>query len=294
MNKRIEEIIKQAFDIHYHIGPEIIPRKYTVADFIKAESGKIGGAVLKNHFYATSVFINRIKQNKKLKLFGSIVLNNAVGGLNAKAIYAASIISDQPIMVWFPTINAENFLRQSAFEIAPEWVKQKGFVAKKSKDVKPVITTKNGKLTKQALEVLRMIKKCNAVLATGHISWKESNLLAQKARKMGIQVIITHPIYQRIGMPIKIQKELARKGCFIEQSYSMYSIDKIPIQKIAEQIKSVGYRNVILSSDVGQKFSPPPSQALYQFSTLLQKERIDIKNLYQMLVINPKKLMKID
>lgn len=292
---KLKDIIKQAIDIHLHIGPEIIPRKYTVRKFVNEESGKIGGAVLKNHFYPTQPFINEVKETRGLKISGSIVLNNSVEGLNPEVIYASSLLSDKPIVVWFPTINAENFLKRSEFEIAPEWVNRKDFLARKAKDIKPVIVVKNKRLTKSVITVLQMIKRCNAILATGHISWKESVLLANKAISMGVKkIVITHPIYQRIRMPIGIQKELAKKGCFIEQSFSMYSIDKIPIKTIARQIKEVGSKFVILSSDVGQTFSPPPSVALNRFGLLLKKEGINENDLYTMMVINPKKLLSIE
>lgn len=292
---KLKEIIKLAIDIHLHIGPEIIPRKYTVKNLIKNQTGKLGGAVLKNHFYPTQPFVNEIKDKKELILFGSIVLNSSVGGMNSEAIYASSLLSTKPIMVWFPTINAENFLRQSRFEIAPEWVGKNGFVGKLSKNAKLIPVIKNGKLTKKSMSVLKAIKQCKAILATGHISWKESRTLVNQAIKEGIrQIIITHPIYQYINMPIGVQKELAEKGCFIEQSYSMYSIDKIPISKIAKQIKAIGSKSIILSSDVGQTFSLPPSQALLNFANLLFKKGITKNELFEMLVANPKKLLKID
>lgn len=290
----LKRIIRQAIDVHIHIGPEVIPRKYTAESFAVEESGKIGGAVLKNHFYSTQPFINEIKNIKGMKMFGGIVLNNAVGGINAETIYASSLLTNNPIVVWFPTINAENFLSKSEFEIAPEWTRKKNFFARKSKNIKPVKVTDGKILSKKIIEILQMIRKCNAVLATGHISWKESVILVNKAVEMGIKnIVITHPIYQKINMPISVQKMLAQKGCFIEQSYSMYSIDKIPIRKIAEQIKAIGSQNVILSSDVGQTFSPSPSKALLQFSTLLEKEGTSEKELFTMMVTNPKKLLRI-
>jgi len=291
---KLKDIVKQAIDIHVHIGPEIIPRKYTIEQLIKEEQGKIGGFVLKNHFYPTTPFIRKVKPSDKLRLFGSIVLNSAVGGLNPEAIYAANLIANSPIMVWFPTIHAENFLKQSKYEIAPEWVKKKGFQARLARDVKSVVVTKNKKLTQEAIYVLRVIKKCNGVLATGHISWEESMILINKAIKMGIpKIVVTHPIYQKISMPINIQKDLAQKGCFIEQSYSMYFIDKISIPKIVNQIKKVGSNSVILSSDVGQTFGPSPSEALLKFSTLLNKRGMQNNELFTMMVTNPKKLLKI-
>lgn len=293
MNKKIEEIIKQAIDIHYHVGPEIIPRKYTARGLVENEMGKIGGFVLKNHFSPTVPFVEELGKNKKLQLFGGVVLNNSVGGLNPEAIRASAMLSSNPVMVWFPTVNAENFLKKSEYEIAPEWIRSNDFSARKSKSIKGVRIMENGILTQNALDVLKMIKECNAVLATGHISWEESRLLAKKARSMGIQVAITHPIYQRVNMPIKIQKELAERGCFIEQSYSMHSIDKIPIEKIAQQIRLVGSKSIILSSDMGQSFSPMASIALMKFCKLLLKQGIEIDELFTMLVTNPRKLLGI-
>ncbi len=285
----IDLIIRSAIDIHVHIGPEIVPRKYTVSELIKTESGKIGGMVLKNHFYSTTPFVKEISDKKGLKVFGSVVLNNSVGGLNKEVILATSYLSNGPFFVWFPTINANNFLNKSEYEIAPEWVSEKNFIARKAKYIKPVKLLK-----KKVIEVLKAIKKCKAVLATGHISWQETMELVNKAKQIGIKkIVITHPIYQRINMPIEKQIELAKKGCYIEQCFSMYSIDKIPVQEIAQQIKAVGAKFVILSSDVGQTFSPSPNEALRKFGSLLLKERISYAELYQMMVINPKKLLSV-
>ena len=134
--KKLNYIIKQAIDLHYHIGPEIIPRKFdNVISLIRNQNNKIKGIALKNHFYQTVPFIKEIKIKSNLILIGSVALNNSIGGLNSQAIYAASIISKDPIIVWFPTINAKNFLEKTKYEIAPEWVNKKGFKARLSKDV---------------------------------------------------------------------------------------------------------------------------------------------------------------
>lgn len=292
MKNFLQEIIQRAVDVHVHIGPEIIPRKYTAGSLNDSERGKIAGMVLKNHFYSTMPFIQEVEQLPDLQLFGGLVLNNAVGGLNAEAIYATSLLSKRSFMVWLPTINAEQFLTNSEFELAPEWIKQKNFSARKANNVLPVRICKDGKIVPAIHEVLQMIKKTDSVLATGHISWRESVLIIKQARKIGLKkIIVTHPIYQRIDMPLSVQEELASYGCFIEQSYSMFAIDSIPIEKIVNQIKAVGSQSIILSSDVGQPFSPSPSEALYRFAELLIKNGITEKELEEMLVGNPKKLL---
>ena len=94
-------------------------------------------------------------------------------------------------------------------------------------------------------------------------------------------------------MPIKVQKQLANLGAMIELCYSMYSIDKIPMEKIAKQIEEVGPSNCVLSSDVGQKFSPSPSKALYDFACKLHGLGISLDDLEIMLVKNTNELIQI-
>lgn len=292
MNRQIREIIQNSIDLHVHIGPEIIPRKYTAEELDKYEKDRLYGAVLKNHFYPTSYLIKSIKA-KNIKLFGSIVLNNFVGGLNKEAIYASSLLLESPLMVWFPTINAEQFLKQSGYEIPPEWV---GGSLKKPRRTSLVnsikVTDGNNKINENTLEVLRMVKNTNSILATGHISWQESVALIEKARELGIKkIVVTHPIYQGIDMPVRIQKQLALMGAKIELCYSMYSIDKIPIEKMAGQIREIGPENCVLSSDVGQKFSPLPSEALFNFAINLYNLGIPLNDLEVMLVKNTRALL---
>ena len=93
-------------------------------------------------------------------------------------------------------------------------------------------------------------------------------------------------------MPVAGQKKLASLGSFIEQCYSMYSIDNISIKQIAGQIREIGANYCILSSDVGQPFSKSPSEALLDFATLLFAEGITEKELRTMLITNPKKIME--
>ncbi len=286
-NNKIINLIRKAYDLHVHIGPEIIPRKYTVNSLLQNEAGNIAGVALKNHFYPTTPLIAKNKRTP-LKLFGSIVLNNFVGGLNPDAIYAMSLLASRRCIVWFPTISANQFLKNSTWEIAPEWIKNKKIPLRKAATVSGITVTDTS-----AIDVLRAIKKTDSVLATGHISWQESKLLVTQATKLGIRrVIVTHPIYQRINMPITVQKKLAAFGAFIEQSYSMFSIDGIPVSNIARQIQEVGANNCIMTSDVGQTFSKSPSQALAAFATSLCKEGITYKELEIMLVRNPKTIME--
>lgn len=289
---KLSEILLQAIDMHVHIGPEVIPRKFTAQTLAQQEARKLRGCVLKNHFYPTAgMFDSAVTTD--LELYGSIVLNNSVGGLNPDAVYAASLVSKGPLIVWLPTINAVQFLATNGYEVAPEWVADKSLKLRPAAEVVPVEVTRNNRLLAQTKRLIQMIARVKGVLATGHIGFDESRLVAAYARSLGVPVIITHPIYQHIAMPITVQKELALLGCYLEQSYSMFSMDGIPITKIATQIKRVGPESIILSSDVGQPFSPDPSQALEIFAKLLVTEGIPLQWIKIMMVENPRKILKI-
>lgn len=292
-----KKILQQTIDLHVHVGPEIVPRKFNIPELIKYETGKLKGVALKNHFFPT-VAINRGNFNSnKFIVIDSVALNNYLGGFNIDAIRASAELSNFPIIVWFPTINAKQFLKTQKYEIPKEWTDRemrKGIKLRLAKNIKGLsVFDKNEKISKEVKEVLEIIKKYNAILATGHISWQEAYKLVKFAiKEQGVKkIIVTHPIYRKINMPLREQKELAEMGAFIECCYSMYSIDKIPINRIAGQIKYVGPEQCILSSDVGQIFSKSPSEALLDFMILLEKEGISKEALKLMLVDNPKRLL---
>jgi hypothetical protein len=266
-------------------------------ELLEYEKGKLKGIGVKNHFFPTVAMNKSIGSNIMPFVINSVVLNRYVGGFNANIIRASAELSEKPIIVWFSTLHTKKFLDSQKFEIPEEWIdlKMRGNLAlRPTKNIKPLLIFDNrGEISKEVEDVLCAIKECGAILATGHISWEESRALVKFAvKKIGIKkIIITHPIYQKIDMPIKVQKELAKLGAKMEHCYSMYSIDKVPIEKIAEQIKGVGADNCILSSDVGQTFSKSPSEALADFMFLLEKQGITEKEIKKMLVDGPSNLI---
>jgi len=285
--------VRTFLDLHVHIGPEILPRKYTVSTLVASEKNKLRGMALKSHFYPTMPLIKSVMCDDML-LIGSVTLNNAVGGLNPEAVLASAKISDKPLIVWFPTISAANFLAKSPYEIPPEWV-GRSFQSRLSSEVNGINVIDNQRrLVPEARSVLRTIKDTDCILATGHVSWQEAQLLVEEALGMGVRkIIITHPIYQLIAMPVEVQKELSRNnGVYVEHNYAMHSIDKVPIADIVEEIKYVTPQRCIISSDVGQPRSPSPSNALRIFAELLRERGLSNDDIEQMGATNPLKLIQ--
>lgn len=291
-----QEIIRKTIDLHVHVGPEIIPRKFTVPELLRYESGKLKGIAVKNHFFPTiAMNIKETLAKEDPFIINSVTLNTYIGGFNADIIRASAQLSSRPIIVWFPTIHAENGLKQQTEEIPAEWIgKQSKITLVSSSNISGLsVLDANNQIKPEVIEVLKAIKQYNAILATGHLSWQESRALIRYAiMELHIKkIIVTHPIYQKIKMPVPVQQELAKLGAYMEQCFSMYSIDHIPMQDIVEQITAIGAENCILSSDVGQIFSKSPSEALREFFTLLNKAGISEKELRLMAIENPDQII---
>lgn len=59
-----KEIVKNSIDLHVHVGPELIPRRFTLEELIKHEEGKMRGFGIKSHFLPINSVDNEV--NSKL------------------------------------------------------------------------------------------------------------------------------------------------------------------------------------------------------------------------------------
>jgi hypothetical protein len=297
----IAGIIKESIDLHFHIGPDILPRKYNVEDLIREEAGKIRGVALKSHSFPTIALINAAEGKDGITLVGSITLNYFMGGFNESAIYASSMMShENPIIVWMPTVHAENHLikNKSQYEIPPEWVKDPDFKPRPKAELKAIkVTDWAGKLIRKAESCMKVIQDNGCIVATGHVSWQEASKLAEECIARGVKVIVTHPMQRDIAMPLEEQVRLARMGAYIEYCYIMY-LDRdfpedYPLPEQARAIREIGPDRVVLTSDAGQKRNPGSTESLRAYVKLLEGEGIGKRDFERMLVDNPKAILGI-
>jgi len=300
-DKELTGLIRRSYDLHFHIGPDILPRKYTVEDLVREERGKVKGIALKSHSFPTIALINAVKDPDDLTLIGSVTLNYFMGGFNSSAVYASSVMSKKrPIIVWFPTIHAENHLvkNHSEYEIPPEWVRDPNFKPRRKWDLRAIkVTDWAGNLIRKARYIMDISQEMKCIIATGHVSWQESEKLAQESIDRGLKVIITHPMQKDIAMPLDVQKRLAEKGAYIEYTYIMYldrdSPGDYPLAEQAKAIREIGPDKVVLTSDAGQVKNPGSSQSLMDYVKLLQQHGLGAEDFEQMLVKNPKEILGV-
>ncbi len=288
LEKIFHPLLEGSFDFHVHSSPSIFERKQNdwevIADAIEAQ---MGGLVLKSHESSTverAYLINEVKTS--IQVFGGIVLNNHVGGLNPYAVETALKMGGK--IVWFPTIST----RQHHHYFSNKHTKL--FNGDPNAVNSTINIQQNGKLTNEAIEILYQIKEFDAVLATGHLSLEETHILIKYALDIGVEkILIQHADMGISKIPMEDQLYFASKGCIIEKCYLACSSDfhDLSIDDMANTINKIGYKNCILVTDYGQPHNEPPVHAFNRFVEELLSAGINEQQLTWMIKNNPKSLL---
>ena len=240
-------------DLHAHVAPETKALNFQrQVDAIEAaQIARIygmRGLVFKEHTTETASWAYLVSQIVPgIELFGGIVLNRAVGGINPAAVEAMALTrGGKGRVVYMPTVDAE-------YRSAP------GTAGK-------VPVSRDGKLLPEVHQVLQVMAKHNLSLSTGHISPEEVMMLIRAAKAAGVNnIYVQHPNHSGLAMSMAQMKEAVRLGALIEIVLSgdgltgggpkvvnaeNPAMDYGP-QKIAD-IRALGPENVVLTSDLGQ------------------------------------------
>jgi hypothetical protein len=245
-------------DMHIHTAPDVRPR--LLDDLEAAQQAAQAGLraiVFKSHVTCTA---DRATIARKvvpgIQVFGSVTLNDAVGGLNPAAVEAALQLGAR--IVWLPTISAQNHI-----------VKHGGMPSGID------LLTPDGELQPALFDIFDLVNQHDAILATGHLSVPEIVVLVEAAAKAGVRkVVITHPEVPWVDMSIAIQQELRDLGAFFERCYvSTFSQGgAVPLARITSDIQQVGVASTVLTTDLGAVGPPAPVQGMRAFLSALQKE----------------------
>lgn len=253
------EILEGAVDTHVHSAPDMLPRfPRKVDDFRlieQAEESGMAAVVIKNHLTLTADRAQLVQKSySRIRVFGGLVLNNAIGGLNPLAVQAALGFGAR--VIWMPTISAAHHIKRA-------------FVVTAAREGDPGITIidANGELRPEVVEILRMIAQADAVLETGHLSPAESKVLITQARRHSVhRIIVTHPESHAVKMSIADQREIAAPGVYFERCWIGTTHNPpVTAAHLAEAIQSVGPESTIMATDFGQAHNPAPVEGLRSF-----------------------------
>ncbi len=266
-------------DFHVHSGPDSFTRSTTDFEIARIARGrKMGALVLKNHFTMTADRAVLAERVTGQRCYGGIVLNRAVGGLNAEAIRRmVTFTGDRGKVVWLPTFDAANHVRR--FE----------------EDRPSVAVVRNGKPVAALEEIFSLCAEHDLVLETGHSSASESLLLLAAARRAGVKkLVVTHAMADPVRMTVPQMKEAAKLGAKIECVWmtnltgptshlvSMRHWKKVSTADYAKAIRAVGTDHFILSSDLGQYLNPIPTDGMKRFALELAAEGFSSRDILKM------------
>lgn len=306
---RLHETLRASglVDTHYHVGPELLPRRYNVATLAAAAAGWNATLVLKNHTYPTTPLASLARAEYGVRFVGSVVLNRFVGGLNADAVLGAhsgnrSNVSDTPqttteppFVVWMPTVHAASHLRTLGHAFDPRWSgccnhqDDNQAVPSDNAVTTSLVSTHNEQAAlneqpvvafdealrprAELLHVLEAVARTRSTLATGHLAADEIVRLVPLALDYGVRsVIITHPHYPSVRLSDEQLRFLSRDPrVFVEHCMAVHTIEEVPLEQIAASIRATGPEQVVVASDFGQIHSEPFPDGTLTYASRLEQ-----------------------
>jgi sugar phosphate isomerase/epimerase len=293
----IQQCLHNAYDMHVHSAPDVMPRK--ADDFELARRARavgMGGFVLKSHHVPTAdraTLVNQIVAG--VTVYGSITLNNFVGGLNPQAVDIAGRLGAK--VVWLPTVDAANEadkLQQKDPKKLPYWAKIQQELAQEGHLRPPIdVVDAHGNLVAELYEIMDLIRQHNMVLATGHLSPAEIGLVVRAAHARGLErIVVTHPEFPTTRLTLAQQRELAQYGVYFERCYTTAATGKISWDEMVAGIRETGAARNILSTDLGQPQALFPDEGLADFVRILRAHNVTVPEIQMMMQTNPRRLLQ--
>lgn len=275
----IDDLVQGSIDMHLHAGPDARLDRRVDALQAAMQARELGmrAIVLKSHEYPTAPVARIVsKMVDHIHVFGSVTLDLEIGGLNPLAVEASAGLGAK--IVWMPTLTSAHERQKRGLQ---------GGIS---------ILGDSGQLLPSVGEILDIIKSHDMVLATGHVSVKESFALVDEARRRGLdKIVITHPMSTHFGttLDLKQQQELAGKGCYIEHCFvlTLPTTERLDPREIVNAVKAVGAEHCILSTDLGQGFNLPPAEGMRMAIATLLRAGLGKEEVELIAKTNPAKLL---
>lgn len=289
----VSDLMVGAVDLHIHSGPSTMARQLDHMQQVEAAAA-IGmkGVLFKDHHYSVAPMIpmmERILGHLGVKMFGSIVLNNSVGGLNPYAVDFN--IKSGAKLVFMPTAHSANHIRNTH--------RNKRLVSnvQLKKPYGITVIDERGELVDAAKEILDIIAAHDVILSSGHLHIAEIWTLFEEAKKRGVKkLLVNHPSYG-IHCTNEDIAELVGMGAIIEQSACLFVDSRFnyyPAEELKRQIDAAGPENTSIGSDLGQVDNPSPVEGMQQMIRLCLGLGYTKDEVRLMVRDNPSKLVDIE
>ncbi|MBV5260541.1 histidinol phosphatase [Synechococcus moorigangaii CMS01] len=282
--------LKGSIDFHVHSAPDVTARLYDDLALVeKAAQAGMAAIVLKNHVTPTAdraVLAHKVVPG--IEVYGGVVLNETVGGLNLRAVETMDRLGEgRGKVVWLPTIDAAHHRQILKHTFGGLRV------------------ARYGHLVPEMSAILQYIAEHGLVLGTGHIAPEEILTVVPAAKQFGVEkILVTHAMATVPGLNLEQMQAIAHQGAFLELTYvntlmgdnaaeaDHQAWDTVSIATMVEAIQTIGPEHFVLSTDLGRALDPSPIEGYQAFLDQLAAAGITESDLTLMRHINPKKLLQ--
>ena len=289
------EILHGAIDIHIHPGPDLYARLQDSVELARtAQEAGLRAVCLKCHNFPTApTAVLTQKEVPGIDVFGSLVCNLQVGGLNPIAVETA--IKYGARQIYMPTIDSENHVKLTGGVVGQHGkglMVQGGLSEYTLKHPRLNILDREGKLLPEVYEIMRLVAEADIILNAGHISFDEMKVLIPEAKKQKIRkIVVDHPFFSKLSAAQ--QQTLAEQGAFINFTAGelLPRWWRASVETFANALRQIGPARAVLSTDCGQLHNPQEVESLRIVCQLLLEEGLSEEAIRTMLHRNPADLL---
>lgn len=274
-------LLKGAYDLHVHTAPSHFERSLDDFELLQAlEAHGMGGALIKSHYEPTQAraILTNSHNGTRAKLFGGITLNHPVGGLNPYAVESSLNMGGR--IVWMPTRDAAHSL---CFGNMPgDFFDRPGLT----------VFEADGTLKQAVYEILEVVRRNGAYLATGHLSPSEARAVCRACVELGVHCILTHPDWYRTKISLPEQLEFAQAGVLIEKVWATVADGDIAAEALVHSVGVLGAENIYMTTDRGQAGMESPIEGMLRFIACMLEGGVSHREIQTMVQDNPRQIVK--
>jgi hypothetical protein len=280
-------------DMHVHSHPDVFGRNMDDIDLaMLAKARGMRGILLKNHVTSTADRAALVmKVVPGIEVFGGIVLNKAVGGINPEAVeWMHRMYGGRGKVVWLPTFESDKHVKTFG-----------------KPDAKGLVVAPGGKVTPEMEAILKIVARENLLLATGHVHPEEVIAVVKRGQELGAKnIIVTHGLTNVPGLTMAQAKQVVEMGAVIEVCFLQFQAGpnaplaflthwtQINAKHIAQAVKEFGAKGLVVSSDLGQSANMVHPDGLEVAIAAMKREGISDADIDIMVRKNPARLLGLN
>lgn len=291
-----EDLLKGGIDLHHHGYPEISlgvrTRSEDADELALARDAGMAAIVLKSHMFPTmgrAYHLNRMVEG--IDAIASITLNPVAGGFSPLAVEAAGLLGARAMFM--PTWGAAHDRSRKGFSRhLAEFIK-----AAEDLTAQPGLTVidGSGRVRSEVRECLAVAAEFGMMVATAHISPRESIALAAAAKDFGIEsVFFQHPDSNSVAASREEIREIAALDavCEICALGLLPPFQRISVATIREIVEEIGAGKAALTTDYFFDWSPPAPETLRMVIGIFLSQGISPDDIRTMIRDTPARLLK--